>query len=273
MGAVTPFDESIIENLSPPHPEISPQNPSLFRTTPRHSPPTLPIMPIFALLLVFLWLPATGGAEQTDDVVPSALPDVRDFVADKINAPATRVEVEVGKLDPRLKLKPCATIEPFVPPGTRFWGRGHIGMRCAQPGGWTVYLPIHVRVYASIPIAARPLSAGTVLTNADIAAAEHDITRPGYGAIPSREQLVGRSLIRAFAPGQPILQSALKPAPIIANGDTVQLVAQGDGFSVNSTGVALSQAEEGQRVRVKSASGKIVTGIARPGKRVDIEVP
>ena len=44
----------------------------------------------------------------------------------RVAAPAGRIEVEVGTLDPRLKLAPCERIEPYLPTGTRLWGKGHI---------------------------------------------------------------------------------------------------------------------------------------------------
>ena len=45
---------------------------------------------------------------------------------------AMRVEIEPGRLDPRLRLAPCEHIEPYLPPGARAWGRSRIGLRCVQ---------------------------------------------------------------------------------------------------------------------------------------------
>jgi len=41
-----------------------------------------------------------------------------------------RMEVTVGALDSRLKLAPCAKVEPYLPPGTRLWGKTRLGLRC-----------------------------------------------------------------------------------------------------------------------------------------------
>lgn len=33
-----------------------------------------------------------------------------------------RMEVQVGKLDPRLNLAPCLRMEPYLPSGSKLWG-------------------------------------------------------------------------------------------------------------------------------------------------------
>src|SRR4029079_11688804 len=77
-------------------------------------------------------------------------------------AEGVRIEVEVGRLDARLKLAPCARIEPYLPHGTRLWGRSQIGVRCAEgPSRWNVYLPVIVHVRGRALVAARALPAGT----------------------------------------------------------------------------------------------------------------
>jgi flagella basal body P-ring formation protein FlgA len=59
---------------------------------------------------------------------------------------AVRVEIEPGRLDPRLRLAPCERIEAFLPPGARAWGRTRVGLRCAQgPTPWNVYLPVTLK--------------------------------------------------------------------------------------------------------------------------------
>ena len=59
-----------------------------------------------------------------------------------------RLEVQVGQLDGRLNLNPCAKIEPFLPAGTVLWGRTRIGLRCAsQDARWQVFMPITIKAY------------------------------------------------------------------------------------------------------------------------------
>jgi flagella basal body P-ring formation protein FlgA len=64
--------------------------------------------------------------------------------------PALRREVVVGELDPRLHLAPCDQVEPFLPVGTRLWGKTRLGLRCNQGVvKWSVFLPITVKVFGA----------------------------------------------------------------------------------------------------------------------------
>ena len=53
-----------------------------------------------------------------------------------------RMEVEVGALDERLRLAPCARVEPYLPAGARLWGRSRLGLRCLEGATrWNVFCP------------------------------------------------------------------------------------------------------------------------------------
>src|SRR3989344_4914921 len=43
-----------------------------------------------------------------------------------------RMEVSVASLDSRLRLAPCARVEPYLPVGARLWGRTRLGLRCVE---------------------------------------------------------------------------------------------------------------------------------------------
>jgi flagella basal body P-ring formation protein FlgA len=48
------------------------------------------------------------------------------------------------------------------------------------------------------------------------------------------------------------------------------LVGQGRGFAISAEGIALSSAAAGQNVRVRTESGRIVTGVARASRTVEV---
>lgn len=66
--------------------------------------------------------------------------------------------------------------------------------------------------------------------------------------------------LRDLAPGQPVQLSLLRQAWRIKAGQRVQVIANGDGFSVNGEGQALNNAAVAQNARVRMASGQIVSG-------------
>ena len=73
--------------------------------------------------------------------------------------------VEIGKLDPRLRLAPVqAASSRNCPAQGSLWGRTRIGLRCVEgERPWQVWLPVVVRVQAPALVPVRALAAGTVL--------------------------------------------------------------------------------------------------------------
>jgi flagella basal body P-ring formation protein FlgA len=186
-------------------------------------------------------------------------------------AAAPRVEVSVGQLDPRLRLAPCQHVEPYVPDGMRMWGKSRIGLRCTQgPSKWNVYLPITVRVFGTALVASNGVSAGAVLTAEDLAQAEVDLAEDNSAPLVNADLAVGRTLTRALKAGQSLRQSHLKAHQWFAAGETVTVLAQGDGFSVAGEAQALNPGIEGQPVRVRTESGRVLTGLPVGERRVEL---
>jgi flagella basal body P-ring formation protein FlgA len=189
-------------------------------------------------------------------------------------APAARLEVELGRLDQRLQLAACVRVEPFVPAGVRLWGRAHIGLRCADSGAgaarWQVYLPVNVRVFGPALVAARPIAAGHSLGADDFTTAEVELTRDPHGVLTDLAQAEGRVSSRPLAAGQPVPLVALRAPQVVAAGDQVRIVGRGAGFSITAQAVALAAANDGDTVRVRLDSGRVLTGTARAGRRVDV---
>lgn len=182
-----------------------------------------------------------------------------------------RIEVSVGQFDPRLRLAPCQRIEPYLPEGTRLWGRGRIGLRCTQGAvRWNVFLPVTVKAFGTALVATSSLGVGAVLAAADVTQAEVDLAEDPSSAVADAEVAVGRVLTRTLRPGQSVRQSHLKVRQWFSAGETVSLSMHGPGFSVESEGQALGNGLEGQPVRVRTESGKIVTGQAVGGRRVEL---
>jgi flagella basal body P-ring formation protein FlgA len=182
-----------------------------------------------------------------------------------------RVEVEVGRLDPRLKLAPCARIDTYLPSGFKPWGRTRVGLRCVEGAvRWNVFLPVTVKVHGPALVAASALQAGSVLTADDLSEAEIDLAADPAAALTDPALLVGRVLARTVSAGQALRQHHVRPRQWFAAGETVKVVAVGAGFAVQTEGQAVSAGLEGSPVRVRTDSGRIVTGQAVGERRVEV---
>jgi flagella basal body P-ring formation protein FlgA len=221
---------------------------------------------LLGLVRTLLVTLALGCAAQAAETLDSGLEQqVRQLALDGTrHAPpgVARVDVQVGQLDARLRLAPCQKVEPYLPAGTRLWGQARIGLRCVQgPSAWNVFLPITIKVYAKALVTTGPLSAGSVIAAGDLAQAEVDLAESNSIAVTNADLAVGRTLARSLNAGTSLRQSHLKPRQWFAAGDLIKITAMGDGFSVAGEGQALTPGVEGQAARVRTESGRVLTGM------------
>lgn len=184
--------------------------------------------------------------------------------------PGGEVEVAVGDPDPRLQLAPCARFEPFIPPNAKLWGRTSLGVRCVEGASWTIYLPVQVRVFAPVLVASRPLPRGHVLGPDDARPERLDLTQLKAPSLGADDGIQGLVAVRPIAAGEALRRDIVKAPPAISPGDAVRVVIDGPGFAVATDGRALSAAADGESARVATANGRVLTGVARPGKVVAV---
>jgi len=182
-----------------------------------------------------------------------------------------KVEVEIGKLDSRLRLAPCLQVQPYLPAGLPMWGQTRIGLRCVDGRArWNVSLPVKIKVFAPAVVALDPLPAGAQLAQAQLAVAEIDIAAESGAVFTDAAALSGRILTRPLAAGEAVRASALKLRQVFAAGDTVTVMVTGPGYSVAGEGQAMAMGLEGQIVKVRFENGRIITGRAVGERRVEV---
>ena len=200
---------------------------------------------------------------------------IRGFVERNLPASAApsggRIEVSVGSLDPRLQLAPCQRVEPYLLPGTRLWGRTSIGVRCIEGANWTVTLPVTVTIRGMAVVASEPMAAGNSAAINAVRIEEAELTRETGTPITDPAQLQGKTLMRGVAAGQVLRMEYFRSTPSVAVGDPVRIDMIGRGFLIQAEGQALAAGSEGQPLRVRTESGRIVAGVLR-GRTVEIRI-
>lgn len=224
---------------------------------------------VLLVVLIGIGLGSTAGL-AAEPAVP--IGDALALTHQQMRAPAgARVEIEAGSLDSRLRLAPCAKIEPYLPSSSRPWGRTRVGLRCVSgPVRWNVYLPVTVRVYAPAVVLRDARPAGTRLEAGDLEIAEVDIASASSPTFGNLEDVTGRTLATPLAGGAPVRADHLRLRQWFNAGDTVTIVASGPGYSVSGEGTALGHGLEGQSVRVRTDNGRVITGWASGQRRVEV---
>ncbi len=246
------------------------------------------------LLIAFLLLQptATGAAPARDAPArnaPSAAAQdhaqirntVADFVQQQTAALPGKVTYQIDEIDRRIVLPKCDELEAFLPAGSQLIGKTSIGVRCtpsarkeeahdrsARTSGWSIFVPVQIRLSLNLLTSARQLPLGHTLQEQDLASQATESSQSGGFTDP--KQVVGKVLRYGIAAGQVLREGMLRQPYSVTQGQIVQLAAQGNGFSIRSEGVALNNASEGQAVQVRVGAGRVISGIARAGGVVEI---
>jgi flagella basal body P-ring formation protein FlgA len=238
-------------------------------------------------LMKFLLVTLVGVATLEANAQAPAVAEGADAVAiyaraqswldQNLNETATglplRLEVVVGELDRRLHLAPCEQVEPFIPAGTRLWGKTRLGLRCIRgPSRWNVFLPITVKAFGMAWVVKGGVAPGAVLREADAWEVEVDWAEQSSQIIANKSDWLGQTATRQLSTGQPLRQDMLRATQVFQAGAQVQVQAQGSGFQIATSAQALSAGVVGQTARVRMDNGHIMSGLVLDNRTVRLSL-
>lgn len=215
------------------------------------------------LLLVTLALghalPAMAALQSHAQIRDTALA----FARTQTSGQPGQVSIQVGELDRRLALPACGTLEAFLPAGAQLNGNTSVGVRCTAARGWSVFVPVTVKISVKLLTAAATLQSGQTLRAEDISTLSSETLQPG--ALTDPAMAIGKVMKFGIGKGQLLRQDMLRDPYTVLQGQTVPLVVVGEGFRIRSEGKSLSNAAEGQMASARTASGQAVSGIVKDG--------
>ncbi|RAY83379.1 flagellar basal body P-ring formation protein FlgA [Enterobacter hormaechei subsp. steigerwaltii] len=163
----------------------------------------------------------------------------------------------------------CEAPSFSVTGSTRLWGNVNVLARCANEKR---YLQVAVQATGNYVVAAVPIPRGSLLQPDSVT-----LKRGRLDQLPPRTMLdINQAQeavsLRDVAPGQAIQLSMLRQAWRVKAGQQVMVVANGEGFSINSEGKALNNAAVAQNARVRMSSGLVVSGTVGPDGNILINL-
>lgn len=180
-----------------------------------------------------------------------------------------RYEIEVNKLDPRLRLPACdkeltATLESPAKP----LGRVTVKVRCDGASPWTVFVPAQVRLFREVVTTTRPLKRTGIIEPGDVMLRERDISLINQGYMTDVDQAIGQKLVRPMVNDQVITLVHLEQAEVIRKGDQVVITARSGTLSVRMPGEALANGGMNEQIRVKNLNSQrvIKAQVIAPGQ-------
>ncbi|WP_318356547.1 flagellar basal body P-ring formation chaperone FlgA [Enterobacter sp.] len=166
-------------------------------------------------------------------------------------------------------LPACEQPALSVAGNARLWGNLNVLAQCANEKR---YVQVMVQATGNYVVAAQPVARGSQLQPESVT-----LKRGRLDQLPPRtmldiNQAQDAVSLRDLVPGQAIQLSMLRQAWRVKAGQKVQVIASGDGFSVNGEGQAMNNASVAQRARVRMASGQIVSGTVAPDGNILINL-
>lgn len=214
-------------------------------------------------LLALLYLVSPSASVAT----PQNHAEIRDtvfaFVRAQTQGLPGKVSIQVEELDKRIVLPACTSLEAFLPAGARLNGNSSVGVRCNAKKGWSVFVPVTVRISVSLLTASNTLQQGQIVRAEDLASLSSETLQADTLTDPA--QAIGKVMKFGVGKGQLLRQNMLRDPYTVTQGQTVQLLVEGQGFSIRSEGQALNSAAEGQTASVRTTSGQKVTGVVKNG--------
>lgn len=190
------------------------------------------------------------------------------FVEQRIASLPGTITYKIDDIDQRIAMPACENLEAFLPPGSQLIGKTAIGVRCLAKTGWSIFIPVQIKVRLKLLISARQLPLGHTLLEQDINTQSSETSQTE--GLTDPVQAIGKILRYSIAAGQVLREDMLRAPFIVTQGQTVQLITQGDGFNIHNEGTALGNASEGQTVQVRIGIGRVISGVARSNGIVEI---
>ena len=211
-------------------------------------------------LTALLALPLCVAATQTVESVRAAAVT---WLQQNRTLPGARMTAEAAPLDSRLLLADCPKALESSLPGNRPLGaRVSVVVHCPVPGGWTVRVPVRVRMFTNVLVTTRPLARGDGVGVGDVRAEERDVTSLAYGYVAELGQIDGRSLARPLSAGTVLTPGMLAGRQAVRMGDSVSMEAGVEGVVIHASGVAMGAGDTGTRLKVRNASsGKVLDAV------------
>ncbi|WP_298187727.1 flagellar basal body P-ring formation chaperone FlgA [uncultured Pseudomonas sp.] len=214
---------------------------------------------------------ATADATRPEQLIGAGEVFLEQAVSDYLKRSniAGRHEIEINRLDPRLRLPLCGqplttTLESPAEP----IGRVTLRVRCDGDAPWTVFVPGQVRLYREVVIVSRPLKRNNLVTDMDIVLAERDVGLLNQGYLTALQQAIGKKLTRPLLPDQVLAPSHVQIAEAIRKGEQVVISARSGGISVRMPGEALSDGTVGRQISVRNQrSNRVIRArVVGPGQ-------
>ncbi len=234
------------------------------------------ISPNRLTLITVLSLFICNITKSTEITPYENLNDIRNtakiFLEEKTTSADTKdIELNIGQIDPRLKLKKCnQPLVAFLPQGSKSLGKLSVGIKCNGPVPWKIFLSATKYQFQTVVIANNSLAKGKLISKQDLAYKRVRISNFRKQPAVNSNQVVMTSPRRFIRAGSIIYRNNIC---MICKGNTVNVSAGSEFFSINLEAEALADASIGERVKLRnSKSRRIFDGMVIGRNKAQVQL-
>jgi flagellar basal body P-ring formation protein FlgA len=195
------------------------------------------------------------------------------YVKSLISSGKGQNTVSVGALDGRLRRAHCPARElsASLPPGMTLQARSTIGVTCAGPVQWTVYVPVTVESTVDVLVLTHAVNRDARLSASDVTIERRRTAGPGNMFLTSPSELNGRTARRPLAAGTTLAVDMFTADLVVRRGQQVTLLSSGGMIEVRASGRAMADGAEGARIQVQNLSSmRVIEGVVESADLVRI---
>lgn len=206
-------------------------------------------------------VPRTQDLEQLRLSVKSYL---QDYYQNQFDA----VEIDVNRLDPRLRLAHCqGELAYSVRDLTNNGGAVSVKTECLGATPWSIYIGAQINIYQQVVVTNKTLNRGDIVQRADLSLQKMNSSALRNGYFTAFAEALGKEVRRNLEAGE-IMRDGLLSVPLAINrGDIITVTSSNGAINVNTRAEALSHGRVGEQIRVRNLTSEriIVANVVEPG--------
>ncbi len=189
------------------------------------------------------------------------------FLKEKTSKLDGKITVSIREVDlEKFNFDQCKQLDFFIPNGSKEVGQTTVGIKCLDKEATkpnSVILQAEVIQEKKYLVVKRKMNVGEEIKEDDIKEEFGDVSRFYFKYYQDPKDVVGKQIKNLMPEGQTIRDSNLALPIVIQYNQTVTVIDGVGNFRVTATGKSMGLAYEGQQVRVKMPSNKIILGTAQ----------
>ncbi len=213
------------------------------------------------ILLLFI----SFQANASSDVI--IYKNLYSFLKEKTSKLDGKITVSIKEVDlEKFNFSNCQQLDFFIPNGSREVGQTTVGIKCLDkeaPKPNSVILQAEIIQEKKYLVVSRKMNVGEEIKQEDIKEEFGDVSKFYFKYYQDPKEVVGKKIKNLMPEGHTIRDSNLALPTVIQYNQNVMVVDGVGNYRVTASGKAMSMAYEGQQVRIKMPSNKIILGIAQ----------